>query len=233
MKINQPVLSFLAAIAAVTCFSTKVSAFPVSWSEAPDISNCYYYFPANGSPGCSILSVWNAWMDRSDSNAVITDQGTPDVVQSSESPCDNCGSESANSCTDSLEVTFTESLSVSIESGIEAGIDELKASLKSTIGAEQGRERKYTKSCTANPAACSKINVTLEQNIRNGVAAEIVSSYECHHDLLAGASPCASYVNAAGARTSSATGSVGLMTGSCKFVDVECPPKDCPPCQKL
>jgi hypothetical protein len=162
---------------------------------------------------------------RSDGAAEITDTGTPDTVLGAALDCDNCDPGCPETvpppmtCTDTLTVTYTESLSATVSGNIEVGGPGIKASLGSTIGAEDGRQMSGSVTCGSGAfAPCKKGSYNAQMNVYLNIKAKMVHTYTWNATKVSGPSSCSGeHTDAGGTSTSTATGNKGSNSASCKW----------------
>ncbi len=160
-------------------------------------------------PGCTVEYV--CW--RTDGEVQIIDGGFGEYVLGQSLDCRNCGGCPENPpppmrCESTLSVSFTESVTVQIDSGITVDAAVLETTLRNSIGHADQRTFNGSATCgTVSWPACRKgspaYRVTLM--VYRDRQTQVISSYQWEHR---GTGACSfDYFEDAGARYSTAVGS--------------------------
>lgn len=213
-------LCFWSLVGAATLFVGSASAMVVGDAECPS-SKPSFWLP----PDCYIASY--ACL-RTDGACTVTAAGTPDHALGQTLNCHNCAGcpESqppAMKCEQSLSVSFTEVVNVSIASGIQAGLPGLQGTLNTSIGHADQRTFSGSATCgTISWPACKKADPAYRVSLSTttGKATQVVSTYTWETTFAGSgcSGPNPSHDNA-GSRTSTANGSEYNGGATCESVN--------------
>ena len=172
---------------------------------------------------------------RFDGPASITAAGTPTVILGEEIVCENCmgcpDSEPPTMlCVEDLQVSFTESLNVSISTEISIDVEVIKSAITSAIGAEDSRTVSLSAQCgSENFPPCKKGKYTVSMTAMKGKKAQVPHKYTWEFTPNRPSSDCRPHKDDGGSSTSTGTGNVAVGNASCVWGGyIDCNPSGTP-----
>ena len=161
------------------------SSAPASALTVPD-NECL-------SLGCTWSAIYDPELDctwvtddciRTDSDVIVVEEGTPDIEIGQDLICNNCSCTCPDdppppmNCTGTLSVSYGESINSSVAAGIEVGVPGIKATLESSIGHENERQKQFSLTCGSTQfPACKKGKYQIELGVTEDIQKKVTHSY--------------------------------------------------------